>query len=166
MSGSAIRAVPGPFSPLCGIRPPIAFPHNEPIGDPGGSRPFPPLCATLLPLGLAHNERLGDPGGSGAVSPHCRPSMDLVHNGRSGNPGGSSPFPPLRPGAAGTLAPQNANRSPPSHLHHLVHKAIEMTEAAAKPHRVSTYAFSRRLAPWFLVSCARHRSSRPLQRSK
>jgi hypothetical protein len=31
-------------------------------------------------------------------------------------------------------------------------KAIEMTNAAAKPHRVSTYAFSGCLAPWFLGS--------------
>ena len=34
-------------------------------------------------------------------------------------------------------------------------KAIEMTDAAAKPHTVSTYAFSRCQAPWFLLCLCR-----------
>jgi hypothetical protein len=30
-------------------------------------------------------------------------------------------------------------------------QAIEMADAAASPHRVSTYAFSKYLAPWFFM---------------
>jgi hypothetical protein len=36
-------------------------------------------------------------------------------------------------------------------------QAIEMTDAAAKPHRVSTYALSICLAPWFFLCDSCHR---------
>jgi hypothetical protein len=93
MSGLAIRTPPRPFSPLCGIRPPIEMPHNEPVGNPGSSRPFLPLLLTSTPLGVNNNERFGDPDASGAILPIPYHSVGLNHNGRFGNPGTSTAFP-------------------------------------------------------------------------
>jgi hypothetical protein len=56
-----------PFPSLCGNRPSIPLPHNERLGDPGGSRPFLPLCITSTALGLIHNGRVAQYRGSGAV---------------------------------------------------------------------------------------------------
>jgi hypothetical protein len=84
-----------PFPSLCGISPPIRFPHNERIGDPDGSRPFLPLWITSAPLELIHNERFGVPGGSRPFHRAPRSPLWVINNARLGHLHASGAIPSI-----------------------------------------------------------------------
>ena len=57
-----LHALPAtPLPPLCGTRPPIAFPHNDGLAIRAAPGRFSPLCGIRPSIGFPHNERIGDP---------------------------------------------------------------------------------------------------------